>query len=269
MSQKIEVGASTDVFYDVFDAGGKTVVTADNWSASPKDVASVTYQGGHRFEVVGLKPGTLTITVTAKGDTKSVTNSTSVIVVQAGSTDQPEVFPAWAIALAAVLAIAGILALLLVLKRRRPKEPGPEFFPTQVRVKEATTVPELGPTPAGAPPPPSSTPARPRPPPPPPPPRRRPVIARPAQVVCRTCGAKYEEGEMKDCEVCGAALSPLSKEVEKAECGHLKSIANGIDRCEECGLCLHLKSKKRGANFCPTCKEVRGAWADQSSTGNP
>ncbi|HLF07719.1 MAG TPA: Ig-like domain-containing protein, partial [Thermoplasmata archaeon] len=255
MSPKIEVGGSTDVFYDVFDADGKTVVTADNWSASPKDVASVTYKGGHRFEVVGLKPGTLTINLTAKGDTKSVTNSTSVLVVGAGSTDPPEVFPVWAIALASVLAIAGILALLLVLKRRRPKEPTPEFFPAQVRVKEATTASEMAPTP------PSSPPARSRPPPPPPPPRRRPVIVQPAQVVCSACGAKYQPGEMKDCEVCGAALSTRPEEVEKADCGHVRAIATGTDRCGECGICLHLKAKKRGARFCPSCKKGREEWA--------
>jgi len=150
----LNVNEVVDVYYNVYDLAGKPIGTVDTWDFSPKDVADVKYLGGHRFSVAGLKEGKLKITVTAQGDTKSLTNSTTLdfrIAATPGPYQTVMGIPLWL--LLALIALAGAVPLLFfVLRRRRAREP-PMLSPFGVSV--------LPPAPsgtAGPPPPPTPTP---------------------------------------------------------------------------------------------------------------
>ncbi|HLF05948.1 MAG TPA: fibronectin type III domain-containing protein, partial [Thermoplasmata archaeon] len=128
----IDIGKSTDFYYNVYDAAGRPIGTKDKWDYAPKDVATVEYLGGHRFTVTGLQVGKVKITVTAEGDSATVANFTTLEVRDPGAPPPPDEspipgVPLWALlgGLAAVIAVAGLLALLLLRKRKRKDLPSP------------------------------------------------------------------------------------------------------------------------------------------------
>lgn len=78
---EINVGGKTDIYYNVYNDKGEVIGTLDTWEYTNKDIANITeYPGANHFQVEGLKGGTVKFTITATGNTKTVSNSVNITV---------------------------------------------------------------------------------------------------------------------------------------------------------------------------------------------
>jgi len=71
----------TRLYYNVYDASGDPIGTIDTWNYTGHDVVNITASiASNSFTVKALKAGTATLTLTAKGDTKSISKDVRIMV---------------------------------------------------------------------------------------------------------------------------------------------------------------------------------------------
>jgi hypothetical protein len=129
----LNIGDVTEIYYNIYDNKSQPINgTQDSWDWTPKDAANITSKGFHSFSFKALKPGTVTLRITAKGDSKTASNTTNITIL-GESVPKEDPFVKAMPYLVLVIALAVVLVVLLFMrqkknekKRKRPKEEGIE-----------------------------------------------------------------------------------------------------------------------------------------------
>jgi hypothetical protein len=100
----LNINGNAEIYYNVYDANGNPISTVNTWDYTPKDLANVTAgSGANHITVMGLKAGKVTLTLTAKGDTKTITGYVT-FNIKGGSAKKTPGFELLPVLVAAALA---------------------------------------------------------------------------------------------------------------------------------------------------------------------
>jgi hypothetical protein len=123
VSLNLQDNNMTILAFNVYDASGAPIGTITSWNYTGHDVVNITSSpGSQTFEVLALAAGTAVLTVKSTGDTKTITNSTTIKVTATSApakTNQTKSSSKGFIPGYEALPVLGTLAIAALVLRRK------------------------------------------------------------------------------------------------------------------------------------------------------